>query len=141
MWRTRRAFTLLELVVALAVAAVVAGFALPAWRGQIARGYRIDVVAALYRAAQFVDTQASGAPSLPAGLDQAPPSGVPVYRLRLLAADDTNGGYAIEATPGEDGPMRDDPCGTFMLDATGLRSNRPPGAAAVPGTHECWKDR
>jgi type IV pilus assembly protein PilE len=140
------AFTLLELVIALAVAAIVAAFALPGWRNQLARGHRIDAVAALYRAAQFVDAQYPSAASLPAGMDQAPPAGAAVYRLTLLAGDEANGGYAIAATPTETGPMRDDPCGAFVLEANGTRSNQAPGANAtapmtVRDTRECWKDR
>ena len=48
----------------------------------------------------------------------------PIYRLRVLPADDANGGYSVEAAPTETGPMRDDACGTFTLDATGLRGNQ-----------------
>ncbi|MDR3097147.1 MAG: type IV pilin protein [Paraburkholderia sp.] len=150
MQRNERAFTLLELVVALAVVAIVAAFALPGWRNQIARGHRIDAVAALYRAAQFVDAQSPLPASLPAGMDQAPPGAAAVYRLKLLAADDMNGGYTIMAVPTEAGPMRDDPCGAFVLDASGTRGNQVPGAnAAAPMTapgaslnsRDCWGSR
>jgi type IV pilus assembly protein PilE len=138
----QNAFTLLELVIALAVAAIVAVFALPGWHAQIARGHRVDAVAALYRAAQFTDTQSTSIAALPAGLDQAPPAGAPVYRLRLMPADESNGGYAIAADPVETGPMRDDVCGVFVLDATGARSNQVAGGIApVATTQMCWKDR
>lgn len=140
MQRRTHAFTLLELVIALAAVAIVAAFALPGWRSQIARGHRIDAVAALYRAAQFVDAQSPSPASLPAGMDQAPPGGTAVYRLKILAADETNGGYTITATPTEAGPMRDDPCGTFVLDANGTRGNQAPGGP-VPNSRDCWRDR
>ncbi|RAR58766.1 type IV pilus assembly protein PilE [Paraburkholderia unamae] len=137
-----RAFTLLELVVALAVAAVVAAFALPSWHAQIARGHRVDAVAALYRAAQFVDTQSASTGTLPAGFDQSPSTGAPVYRLRLMPADDSNGGYAIAAEPVETGPMRDDACGAYVLDATGVRRNQGVGGSAAEAVVQtCWKDR
>ncbi|WP_322032340.1 type IV pilin protein [Paraburkholderia sp. J76] len=136
------AFTLLELVIALAVAAIVAVFALPGWSAHIARGHRIDAVAALYRAAQLVDTQGASAASLPAGFDQAPSTGAAVYRLRLTPADESNGGYAIAANPVETGPMRGDACGIFVLDATGARSNHAAdGGAVAAATSMCWRDR
>ncbi|MEX3979527.1 type IV pilin protein [Paraburkholderia sp. EG287A] len=136
------AFTLLELVIALAVAAIVAAFAMPGWSAQIARGHRIDAVAALYRAAQFVDTQSASIALLPTGFDQAPPTGTPIYRLRLMPADDSNGGYALVADPVEAGPMRGDACGAFVLDATGARSNHAAGGGAVAAaTQMCWRDR
>lgn len=138
----RYAFTLLELAVALAAVAIVAAFALPSWRGQIARGHRIDAIAALYRAAQYVDMQTPAATTLPSGLDQAPPSGRAVYRLRLLSGDESNGGYAIAASPVENGPMRDDACGTFTLDATGTRGNQAVTAeVVVSATEDCWRGR
>ncbi|QGZ62197.1 type IV pilin protein [Paraburkholderia acidisoli] len=138
----RRAFTLLELVIALAAVAIVAAYALPGWYAQIARGHRIDAVAALYRAAQWIDTQNPSALALPAGYEQAPSTGRPVYRLRIASGDETNGGYAISAEPAAGGPMRDDTCGTFVLDATGVRGNRvASGDAAATVTQMCWKDR
>lgn len=141
-----RAFTLLELVIALAIIAVLAGFALPSFHAQIARGHRTDAASALYRAAQFVESvpRNGGMATLPAGFDQAPQSGTPVYRLQVLAADDANGGYTLEATPIDTGPMRDDPCGTFALDATGVRANRTAsgkGNMSAVDIVQCWNAR
>jgi type IV pilus assembly protein PilE len=142
MSRGNRAFTLLELAMALAATAIVAVFALPSWSGQIARSHRIEAVTALYRAAQFVDTQVSAPTMLPAGMDQSPPTGPPVYRLQLVAADDSNGGYGLEASPVAMGPMHGDACGTFTLDATGTRGNRAAMAEAVaPASEACWRGR
>lgn len=140
------AFTLLELVIALAIIAVLAAFALPSYRAQVARGHRTDAASALYRAAQYVESALRGSSTvaLPAGFDQAPQSGTPVYRLQMLSADDANGGYTLEATPVDTGPMRDDPCGTFVLDASGLRANRPaPGKGSMSGVDiaQCWNMR
>jgi type IV pilus assembly protein PilE len=133
------AFTLLELMIALAIAATLAVFAVPSYRSHVARTHRIDAASALYRAAQFVEGAASdGVSTLPPGLDQAPQFGTPIYRLHVLPADDANGGYSIEAAPGEFGPMSDDPCGTFTLDATGQRGNRNGATGSTPTTSECW---
>lgn len=137
-------FTLLELAIALAIGAIIAAFALPTYRRQIERGHRMEAAMALYRAAQYVDagTAAQGidATPLPAGLDQAPEGGAAVYRLHVLSADESNGGYAIEAVPAASGPMHDDACGAFVLDATGRRSNGPGGRVAPP-VEVCWGAR
>jgi type IV pilus assembly protein PilE len=134
-----QAFSLLELIVALAIAAALAAFAIPSYRTHIAKAHRTDAASALYRAAQFAESavHADGAP-LPSGIDQAPQGGRVIYRLRILPADDTNGGYALEAQPLENGPMAEDACGTFILDATGLKTNR--GAADV-APDGCWSAR
>lgn len=137
----RRGFTLLELVVALAIAAIIAAFALPGYHAQIARAHRTDAIAAIYRAAQFIDSAAPDVGALPAGLDQSPQSGTPVYRLSVSRGSEADGGYAIDASPVESGPMRDDPCGVFRLDATGTRTNLPMADTAAPTSGECWRDR
>ncbi|MGQ7939496.1 type IV pilin protein [Paraburkholderia sp. D1E] len=133
------AFTLLELMIVLAIAATLVVFAVPSYRSHVARTHRIDAASALYRAAQFVEGSASdGTVTLPPGLDQAPQFGTPIYRLHVLPPDDTNGGYSVEAAPIEIGPMRDDACGTFTLDATGLRGNRRDTNGTAPASGECW---
>ncbi|HXZ09880.1 MAG TPA: type IV pilin protein [Paraburkholderia sp.] len=137
-----RAFTLLELMIAIAIAATLAVFAVPSYQSHVARSHRVDAASALYRAAQFVEAGGSNdAVTLPVGLDQSPSFGTAVYRLRALPADDTNGGYSVEARPVETGPMRDDLCGTFILDATGLRINRGADDALVKNANECWNTR
>jgi type IV pilus assembly protein PilE len=137
-----RAFTLLELIIALAIAAILVVYAVPSYRGHVARSHRVDAASALYRAAQFVEAGAPGeANPLPVGLDQAPPFGTAVYRLRALPADETNGGYAVEASPIETGPMSDDPCGSFILDATGSRANRKAEGVVTTDPDICWNTR
>jgi type IV pilus assembly protein PilE len=143
LWRMGCGVTLIE---TMAVVAILAMFAVPAYRSHVSRAHRIDAAPALYRAAQFVEAGAPGdASPLPAGLDEAPPSGTGVCRLRVLPADDTNGGYAVEARPIESGPMRDDACGTFALDATGLRTDRAASGAAdgavAADPDMCWNAR
>jgi type IV pilus assembly protein PilE len=137
------AFTLLELIIALAIAAILVVYAVPSYRAHVARSHRVDAASALYRAAQFMEAGASNevSSSLPAGLDQAPPFGTPVYRLQTLPADEKNGGYAVEARPLETGPMHDDPCGIFILDATGLRTNRPLDGSTAPDSDFCWSTK
>ncbi|CAE6694266.1 type IV pilin protein [Paraburkholderia haematera] len=133
------AFTLLELMIVLAIAATLVAFAVPSYRSHVARTHRVDAASALYRAAQFVEGALSdGAGALPPGLDQAPQFGTPIYRLQVLPSDEANGGYSVEATPISIGPMRDDACGIFTLDATGLRGNRSGANGTAPPSSECW---
>lgn len=142
--RRAAAFSLIELTVALAIVAVLVAYAMPSYREHVARAHRADAVMGLYRAAQYLEanpgerTRSPGV--LPAGLDQVPPIGVAVYRLYVADGDRNNGGYAVEARPVDTGPMADDRCGTFVLDAIGQRANRLAGSRDSPDS-ACWLAR
>jgi type IV pilus assembly protein PilE len=145
------AFSLLELMIALGVASIIATFAVPAYRAHVAKAHRLEAATAALKAVQFVETArlaqlpaSADAIPLSAGLDQAPTSGAAVYRLSVLSESAINGGYAVEATPVIPGAMQDDACGAFVIDATGLRWNHALGATApldVAQSLSCWTGR
>jgi type IV pilus assembly protein PilE len=142
MTTTGRGFTLLELMITLGVAAIIATFAMPVYREQVARGHRLDAVTAVYRAAQYVESARTVSSSdteskLPSGFDQAPASGAAIYVLRMLGESEQNGGYTIEAEPINTG----DACGIFLLDATGVRSNRSAETLTPPKVAACWSGK
>jgi type IV pilus assembly protein PilE len=132
-------FSLLELMIALGVAGIIAMFALPAYRSHVVKANRLDAAAALMRAVQAVESarlaQIPGEISLPAGTEQA------IYTLALRPESATNGGYSIEATPVAAGPMQDDACGTFIVDATGLRTNRTASLLDTAQSSACWSGK
>lgn len=142
--RRGAAFSLIELVVGLAIVAALAAYALPNYRQHVARAHRTDATMALYRAAQYLeagsDPHTRATVVLPAGLDQVPPIGAAVYRLHVVDADRANGYYALEARPVEAGPMASDACGTFILNARGERANRRAGSHVALDV-ACWLGR
>jgi type IV pilus assembly protein PilE len=140
---TIKGFSLLELMITLGVAAIIAMFAMPVYQQQVMKGHRLDAIAALYRAAQYVESArtVSGtdpALKLPAGFEQTPGTGTPVYILRILADSEMNGGYSIEAEPVSD---TNDACGIFLLDATGVKSNRAAEKLTPPKVAACWSGK
>ncbi|WP_408647105.1 type IV pilin protein [Trinickia dabaoshanensis] len=145
-WRQRaetNGFSMLELVVALAMAAVLASYAIPSYRAYSARGHRIDAVIALHRAAQHIaanPASISAPPRLPPGLESVSARGTIVYRLELSLSGDAGGEYELKAIPDAQGPMGGDPCGTFVLDTLGVRSNRNPALGGA-GIERCWSGR
>jgi type IV pilus assembly protein PilE len=128
--------------------AVLAAYAVPAYRGHLMRGHRMEAKAALYRAAQWLerwradaahDPAGSGSLTLPAGLDQAPQQGTAVYRLQVLPGNSANGGYTLQAQPVATGPMgADEECATFELDATGRRANPASALGDAAAAERCW---
>ena len=143
-----KGFSLLELMIALGVAAIIATFSIPAYRAHVVKAHRLDAASALLRAVQFVETarlaqtsESGEVIALASGLDRAPSSGAAVYSVAVLPETPTNGGYAIEAVPVGAGAMQDDVCGVFVIDATGLRWNRPPDATTpldAAQSASCW---
>ena len=110
------AFTLLELMIVLAIVAVLAGWGIPSYREHVARMHRASAVAALYRAAQYLEMLDGPPPqSLPDAYAQAPPDGAAIYRvaLRRSVGDDAAVVYELVASPLDAGPMRDDACGAM----------------------------
>jgi type IV pilus assembly protein PilE len=134
---------MIELVIALAMVAVLASYAVPSYRAYAARGHRTDAIIALHRAAQHIAARPywlSTPPRLPPSLERVPEHGRIVYRLELSVEGEASGGYELKAIPQADGPMRGDACGTFVLDGLGVRSNSSPSLGRA-GVERCWAGR
>ena len=124
-------FTLVELLIAVAITAVVAGIAYPGYTGHIKRAYRAEIVALLTDQAQHLERfyarngtfiDASG---VSAGND----------RYRIGAALNPQD-FTLVATPAVGSVMAGDPCAEFSLTSSGVRSN--PGAAPGMSRKACW---
>ncbi|MGE0313903.1 MAG: type IV pilin protein [Lautropia sp.] len=120
-------FTLLEVMIVVAVVAILTAIAVPSYQESIRRGHRSEARAALLQAAQFMErvrternTYAPGAaiPALPASIAQVPASGTARYTLTVTAAAGTSYTVRAQAT----GTMSGDVCGDLTIDQTGLRA-------------------
>jgi type IV pilus assembly protein PilE len=127
-----RGFTLLELVVVIAVLGILLGIALPSYRGYILRVNRTEAVSALLEIAGCqeqlfamqgrFDTTAC----LPGGLEH--------YTIRMEPANESETlAYTAWADPA--GAQERDSCGSLGLDQTGLQQVSAEGVE----TMKCWR--
>jgi len=140
-----RGFTLVELVVTVALLGVLLAIAIPMFNEYIRASKRADASGVLTEAAQFMERNFSNTGSylkdaagndivLPAGLAVAPRSasaGEAYYTISFVATP-TDSAFTLQAVPVNS--MSGDDCGTFTLTNTGVRAvsgSRPLG--------ECWK--
>jgi type IV pilus assembly protein PilE len=149
--RRQAGLTLVELLVVLVVAAILATAASGAYRSHLTRARRADATLTLLRlqAAQERHFLQHGAY---AGTDEAalpPPAGLGIattadghYDLVVFASPEDDGtGYVATATARADGPQWDDvECRTLWVDATGRRgATTADGRSSTGATARCWR--
>jgi len=142
-----RGFTLIEVMITVAIVAILAAIALPAYRDQISRGKRSDMQAALVENAGYMQryyeanntylSTGTGAnaisPSLPNS--QSPKTGSKNYDFAIDSTATTATTFTLTAAP--TGSMSSDKCGTFTIDNLGQRGIK--NAVAGQSVATCWR--
>lgn len=138
-------FTLIEMLIVLALLGILSAVAYPSYAAHLQRAHRSEAQAALMEAAFFMqryyaanhryDTGDASAPlvSLPAPLNQAPRQGKAHYLISVTQADAH--GYTVSATPVQDGPMSSDACGTLTLNQHHMRGI----TGTTVNVAQCWR--
>lgn len=143
-------FTLIELMIVVVIAAILAAVGIPAYRRYIVASHRADGRALLERASAdeqrfftlystyttTVVPSSSGCSGQACGLDYASAdSGNGYYTLSITpGVSGIADSYILEATPTSKGGQNEDTeCGSLTLDSTGKR-----GFTGTGMLEECW---
>ena len=135
-----RGFTLIELMIVVAVVAILAAIALPSYQEMLRKGNRADAKAVLMETAQFMERYFTthntyvGA-TLPG--DRSPKGAIDSdrrYTISFVTGQPQATTFVVQAIPFAGSTQEQDKCGTLSLDNTGLQK-AVKGGSVVAG---CW---
>ena len=140
-----KGFTLIELMITVAIVAILAAIAYPSYTEQVARSRRNDAKSVLLEAAQWSERQYTVgntyAVTLRSDLGRSPKgTGTKLYDIAYVtspAASAPSGtGFFLQATPTTGNPMASDKCGSFIVSNTGGKTLS--GNATGTDVALCW---
>lgn len=142
--RKQTGFTLIELMIVVAIVGILTAVALPSYLSYVKRGQRAELRTQMFAAAQYLNrfyaandsfsaTRDGTAITIPADLARSPATGSQLYQIDTATTvfGTTTFTLVYEPINGMDG----DPCGKFRLDNTGLKSN----TGNTMSRENCWR--
>mgnify|MGYP001500069673 FL=1 len=138
MHEKQRGFTLIELMIVVAVVGILTAIAYPSYTEYVRRGHRADARAGLLQAQQWLERAATATGVYPTTLPAALTwSGDTTKRYDIaFQAGNTNAAYTLTAVP--KGAQTGDKCGTYTLSNTGVRGAAGKKSGESGYNPDCW---
>jgi type IV pilus assembly protein PilE len=135
-----RGFTLIELMIVVAVVGILAAIAYPNYAESIRRGHRADARAGLLQAQHYLERAATATGLYPTTLPAALTWSADTTKRYTIGfqAGNTNASFTLVATRKSPGPQATDRCGNFTLTNTGVRGVAAGTLASGTTLEECW---
>ena len=136
-------FTLIELMIAVAVIGIIAAVALPSYQDHVRRTNRAEAKSILLEMSQLLERnyttvnrydQKSDGTGFTLSTTQSPKTGTAKYTIQFAAGSLTQNAYTLQAVP--TGSMTGDACSTLTLTNTGVKGV---GAGATLDAATCWQ--